>query len=316
PVGPIDQDGELDPPRAPEVDDGVERRPDGAAGVEDVVHQQDGLAGDRERDVGSPQDRGPGLEPEVVAVERDVERPDRDLEPLDRLEPRGDPLSQRHAAGADPHQGQPVGVPGALEDLVGDPGEGALDAGLVEDLGLLPERHRVDRSDRLHPTEDRDPEKHGAPESPRVPDVAPRAGIKKPSPEPGEGAVVVGSFSIVSPKEPRRAHLKEPLPDTLRIAGGPVKGRGCVDSPSGGMTELAHGSAPGSASMCIARPDGTSSSGRAPTCRDRLVPDGPVNMVTERSVKPRASAWSRARTARLTAPPTGGAPGARRSRTT
>src|SRR5581483_6980382 len=158
-VAAVDQHGQLDHARAAQVDQRVQRGPDRPAGVEDVVDQDDRPVGDREGDVGPPQHRGLALAAQVVAVERDVEGPDRDRLALDRLEPRGDAAGQQDAAGPEPDQRQLPDAAGPLDDLVGDPGEGAVDPRVVEDLGLLADGHR------------------------RGP------GTKMPSPGPGEGAL-------------------------------------------------------------------------------------------------------------------------------
>ena len=52
---------------------------------------------------------------------------------LDRGDPGGQPVRERHAAGRDAEQDEVVGALGALEDLVGDAGEGPADVGGLED---------------------------------------------------------------------------------------------------------------------------------------------------------------------------------------
>src|SRR5262245_53563530 len=91
-VPPVDQDRETDHPGPPEVDQPVQRRPNGAAGVEDVVAEDDGPAVQVEVDLGLLQERLRRHKGQVVAVERDVERADREglLDELSqgRREPR------------------------------------------------------------------------------------------------------------------------------------------------------------------------------------------------------------------------------------
>jgi len=114
-------------PGAAEVDEGVHGGPDGAARVQDVVHQHDRAPVDVERDLGALDDGLLGDHREVVAVERDVQRPDRDLDALvlgDRL---GDPAGQRHASALDPDQHQPGRAGLLLDDLVGDARDRAAD---------------------------------------------------------------------------------------------------------------------------------------------------------------------------------------------
>ena len=73
------------------------------------------------------------LHPQVVAVHGHVERADRDVVPLDGGDPLGDALGERHAAAGDAQQDQVLGALVALEDLVGDAGQGPVDVAFVED---------------------------------------------------------------------------------------------------------------------------------------------------------------------------------------
>ena len=83
------------------------------------------------------------LQPQVVAVHRHVERADRDVVPLDRGDPLGDPLRQRHPAARDAEQDEVVGALVALEDLVGDAGQGPGDVAVVEDRAAVGRRAAV-----------------------------------------------------------------------------------------------------------------------------------------------------------------------------
>ena len=133
----VDQDGEADRPRAAEVDDAVERRPDRPPGVEHVVAQQDRAAVQVEVDLGLLQQglRRDGRE--VVAVERDVQGADREVL-LDQVrEPGRQAGGQRDAPGPDADQGQLREVLLALGDLVRHAVDHAPNAIGVEDLGLL-----------------------------------------------------------------------------------------------------------------------------------------------------------------------------------
>ena len=80
----VDQAGELDARRAPVVEEGLDRRADRPAGVQDVVDEDAGLALDRELELRVADDRlgverrlSPGLDDDVVAVEGDVEGAER-----------------------------------------------------------------------------------------------------------------------------------------------------------------------------------------------------------------------------------------------
>src|SRR3954466_2418013 len=92
----IDQDRESDARGPAQVADRVHRRADGPPGEEDVVDQDDLHAVDLERDLGPPQD-GPTVPlPQVVAIERDVDRPDEDLLAHHRRQESGQPPGDRH----------------------------------------------------------------------------------------------------------------------------------------------------------------------------------------------------------------------------
>ena len=99
----IDERDELNRARPAEVDERVERRANRPARVEHVVDEQDQPVVERERDFGPPDDRlrPDGVAHQVVAVQRDVERAGRHVDAGKLPELRGEPLGDRHAAGAD-----------------------------------------------------------------------------------------------------------------------------------------------------------------------------------------------------------------------
>src|SRR5688500_3444321 len=138
---PVDQDRELDHPRAPEIDERVERGADRPPGEQHVVHEDDGLVFDRERDVGTAHHRrAPHVE--IVAIERDVERADRQVAAVDLRDLRGEAMGDGDAAGPQADE-RDVGAAGVLlEDLVSDAGEGAVESGFVENLSFLSEAWR------------------------------------------------------------------------------------------------------------------------------------------------------------------------------
>ena len=130
----IDEDGEADRLRPAEVDEGVHRRPDRAAGVEDVVDEDDRRPVQVERQVRALHDRLLGDERQVVAVEGDVERPDRDRGRLVLGDRGGDPAGERHAAALDAHEDQSGRPRLLLHDLVGDADRGPADLVRGHDL--------------------------------------------------------------------------------------------------------------------------------------------------------------------------------------
>jgi hypothetical protein len=70
---------------------------------------------------------------DVVAVEGDVELSERDLGPRELGDPPSQPLRERDAARVDPDERDSLEVRVALDDLVRDPRERALDRLGVED---------------------------------------------------------------------------------------------------------------------------------------------------------------------------------------
>ena len=134
-VAAVGEHRELDPLRAAVVEQGVDRRPRGAAGEQDVVDQDHGAAVELEVEVRGVDDRlGAGLAVgQVVAVEGDVEVAERHLGP-------GQLADQRvQAAAPAPLRGcgcrpAPAGLRSRvlLDDLVRDPDQGAAQIVAVE----------------------------------------------------------------------------------------------------------------------------------------------------------------------------------------
>src|SRR5262249_52178952 len=112
-----------------------------AAGVEDVVDQDHGHPLEREVEAGRAHERLrvprrlAAADVDVVAVEGDVELPERDLRAGELLDALAEPLRERHAAGVDTDERDPaeVGVP--LDDLVRDPRQRLRDRVGVEQRG-------------------------------------------------------------------------------------------------------------------------------------------------------------------------------------
>ncbi len=97
-VAPVDQHQQLHAGRAAVIEQRVQGGPDGAAGVEDVVHQDDVLAGDRKRDVRGVHHGLVGNGGQVVAVQGDIQDADRDvavLQGLDLGRPAAGPWARR-----------------------------------------------------------------------------------------------------------------------------------------------------------------------------------------------------------------------------
>ncbi len=131
----VDQHRQPNRQWAPVVEQGVEGRPDRAAGEEDIVDQIDDLVVDG---VGQNRllehrllvSRSPRTD--VVTIERDVEPADRHLAASGLLEGARQAIGQRDAAGVDAHQHHGIAV--ALENLGGHPGDGSRHRRLIQDF--------------------------------------------------------------------------------------------------------------------------------------------------------------------------------------
>ena len=145
PVPPVDQHGQLHRPGAAEVDDGVHGRPDRPPGEEDVVAEDDDAVLHVARQLGRPEGRHPPGG-DVVAVEGDVERADRHLDPFEGGDGLGQPLGHHDAPGVEADQHDVVSAVVPLDDLVCDPGDGPFQVVGLEDPGPekpMPRTRRV-----------------------------------------------------------------------------------------------------------------------------------------------------------------------------
>src|SRR5438552_8000610 len=138
-VPPVDQNGQADGARTAEVDDSVERRPDGAAGVVHVGAEDHGAVVQVELDLGLLQERLRGDHGEIVPIQRDVQRPDRKRGPDQIRETLGEPGGERNSSRSDPDKGEASQILLALRDLVCHPVDHPADALRVEDLRLFEE---------------------------------------------------------------------------------------------------------------------------------------------------------------------------------
>jgi len=121
----IDEHRETDRAGPAVVDERVHRGANGSSGEQHVVHQNDDLVVDREVQRRLADDRRVADACEVVAVERDVERPEWDRRVLVRADRVADPDGQDIAARADTDDGETGEFAVAFDDLVRDPGDGA-----------------------------------------------------------------------------------------------------------------------------------------------------------------------------------------------
>ena len=122
-VAAVDEDRELHGAGPAEVAERVERGADGAAGEEHVVDEDDEPAVDAVGGMSVSSSARRALEPQVVAVERDVERAGRRRStPSKACDPGGQPAGERGAAGRDAEQDDVGAAAGLLEQLVGHAG--------------------------------------------------------------------------------------------------------------------------------------------------------------------------------------------------
>src|SRR5437867_3850757 len=113
----VDEHAQRNPFGAPKVRELVERGPNGAAGVQHVVHDHHVLAGEIAGDAGLSDDRLRAHGLEVVAIQGDVEGAAGDDHALVRLDLLGDPFGELHAAPLDADQDQLLGPVRQLEHL-------------------------------------------------------------------------------------------------------------------------------------------------------------------------------------------------------
>ena len=135
----VDEDEQLHALGAALVEESVECGTDGAAGVEHVVHEDDVAAIDVEADVAFFDDGAGAGGGEVVAIEADVEHAGIDGRLLDGLDELGDALGEGNAAALDADEAEVGAAVIALDDLVRQPDEGALDLGGGHEPSLLAE---------------------------------------------------------------------------------------------------------------------------------------------------------------------------------
>src|SRR5438105_1554357 len=138
-VAAVDEDRQLDARGAAVVEERVDRRPDRAAGVEDVVDEDAGAAFEREVELGGADDglrvegRLAPANPDVVAVERDVDGPERDLLLAPLRDQPAQAVGERPTARLDADERDLVEIRVPLDDLVGDPRGRPVERDLVQE---------------------------------------------------------------------------------------------------------------------------------------------------------------------------------------
>ncbi len=157
----VDEHGELDACRPAVVEQRLDRRADRPTGVEHVVDEDARLPLEREVELGAAHERLwverrlPAPHEHVVAVERDVDGAERRLDLAALGDERLQPPCERNAAGMDPDEREALEIAGALDHLVREPGEGAPERFVVEDLARILARGRIGGHVELAPSRPR-----------------------------------------------------------------------------------------------------------------------------------------------------------------
>ena len=145
----VDQRQQLHPRRAPVIEQRVESRADGAAGVEHIVHQDDVLALHRKGDLGGAHHRLDIHGREIVAVQIDIEDAHRNPAFFERLDLPGQPLRQGNAAAADPDKSQQVQVLGLLQDFMSQTDQRPVDFRCAHELKFFAREGHKAPKDRV-----------------------------------------------------------------------------------------------------------------------------------------------------------------------
>lgn len=123
----VDQDRDRDPFRSPEIHYRIHASPDRAGGEQDVINQYDMLTGNRKRNVRFMQHRVfVRVAVHIIAVQRDVQFPDRQIDPLKIFDPLGNALGQVYAARFDAHQNEVLSAIVFFQYLMRDAGQRAF----------------------------------------------------------------------------------------------------------------------------------------------------------------------------------------------
>lgn len=136
-VAAVHENGELNAVGSAEGSDGVHGGADAAAGVEDVVGEDDGTAGKIGGEAGGYNRSPARAAMEIVAVHGNIHGTGFDGAAGELGDGGTEAAGDRCATGGDADQGDTGEVRMSFNDLVGNAAEGARDGGLVEDeLGI------------------------------------------------------------------------------------------------------------------------------------------------------------------------------------
>ena len=133
----VDHHGQPDACRAAKADDGLHRGARRAAGVDNVIHKDDGLSGNRRRELRRPHLRQIAELAQVVAVQRDIQRLDRRPDAAEALHEPGQLLGQRNAAPQDADEQNLLRLRIVLQYLMRQAAQGALKRGCIRNINSL-----------------------------------------------------------------------------------------------------------------------------------------------------------------------------------
>ncbi len=133
----VDEHGKADRAGTSVVDERVHRRSDGATREKHIVDEDDHAPIDRERDLRLAHDGRVADARQIVAIKRDVDRAEGDIDALVRADGRLNAGGERVTTRADTDDGEKGEVAITLDDLVRDPRNGPADIVRREQRGRL-----------------------------------------------------------------------------------------------------------------------------------------------------------------------------------
>ena len=132
-VAAVDEDGELDARGPAEGGDGIHGGAAGAAGEEDIVREDERALLEVRRQMGDGDEGKAGPDADVVAMHRDIDDAEVRADLLEGLDVRGDAAGDLDAARGDADDADAGEIGIALDDLVRDAPQGAVDGLRVQD---------------------------------------------------------------------------------------------------------------------------------------------------------------------------------------
>ena len=126
-VAAVDQNGEFDAIRAAEVDDGIHGRPDGPAGIKDIIDEDNLFAVGGEGDIRGSDNRVGADTGPVIPVQGNVDIAFGDVDSLDFTNLGLKTLGQEDPSSLNADEGESVGAVVGFQNLMRHPGKNAVD---------------------------------------------------------------------------------------------------------------------------------------------------------------------------------------------